>query len=58
MCDYKIPWEADSLRENPDNRDELFELYVTKIEEYELCYSLVEGEPQERLQQVLHNSSS
>jgi nicotinamide riboside kinase len=58
LCDYKIPWEADPLRENPDNRDELFELYVKKIEEYELRYSLVEGEPQERLQQALHSSNS
>ena len=58
LCDYKIPWEADPLRENPNNRDELFELYVTKIKEYELCYSLVKGEPTERLQQVLHSSDS
>ena len=27
LCTPDIPWEQDSLRENPDNRDQLFELY-------------------------------
>lgn len=53
LCDPNIPWQADPLRENPHNRDELFDLYLKKIEDYELAYSIVDGEPEERLQQAL-----
>lgn len=58
LCDSKIPWQADPLRENPDNRDELFSLYLQKLERYELGHSIVKGEPQERLQQALNSSNS
>lgn len=56
LCDSNIPWQADPLRENPHNRDELFNLYLQKIEEYELDYRIVKGEPRKRLQQVLDSS--
>ncbi len=58
LCDPQIPWQADPLRENPDNRGELFLLYLQKLREYELNYSIVEGEPGERLEQVLNTSNS
>ena len=58
LCDPEIPWEADQLRENPHDRDELFDLYLQKLEEYDLCHSIVEGDQQERLQQVLNSSDS
>ncbi|MFT5937302.1 MAG: nicotinamide riboside kinase [Pseudohongiellaceae bacterium] len=57
LCDYQIPWQADPLRENPNNRDELFKLYVQKLEQYKLDFKIVKGEPQIRLQQVLDNSN-
>ena len=53
LCDSKIPWENDQLRENPDNRKALFELYRQKLNKYRLEYRLVEGAPQQRLQQVV-----
>lgn len=55
LCDYNIPWQADPLRENPDNRDELFDLYLQKLNKYELVHHIVKGDPEERLQQVLGN---
>lgn len=58
LCDSNIPWEADQLRENPNNRHELFNLYLQKIKEYELDHMIVTGEPLERLQQTLNNSNS
>ncbi len=58
LCDCEIPWQADRLRENPHNRRELFNLYIQKMEEYQLPHSIVKGEPEERLQQVLNNSRS
>ena len=53
LCDSSIPWQADPLRENPYNRDEIFDLYLKKIGDYDLDHSIVKGDPQERLEQVL-----
>lgn len=58
LCDFNIPWQEDPLRENPDNRDELFELYLQKIKDYKLSYNIVQGNPKERLLQVLNASNS
>ena len=53
LCDPKIPWQPDRLRENAHNRDELFVFYLKKLTDYKLSYSIVKGEPHERLQQVV-----
>ena len=53
LCDPKIPWQKDRLRENPYNRDELFDMYIKKLTDYKLNYSVASGRPQERLQQTL-----
>ena len=53
LCDSKIPWEPDRLRENSNNRDELFAIYEKKLMAYKANYSVVKGEPQERLRQAL-----
>jgi len=58
LCDPDIPWQADPLRENPKNRDELFRLYLQKLDNYALDYSVIKGKPQERLQQILTISAS
>jgi nicotinamide riboside kinase len=58
LCDSNIPWQADPLRENPHNRDELFDLYLQKLKEYELDYRIVKGEPRERLLKVLDSLAS
>tara|TARA_R110002073_G_scaffold135176_7_gene283240 strand:+ start:348 stop:863 length:516 start_codon:yes stop_codon:yes gene_type:complete len=56
LCDSSIPWQADPLRENPYNRDEIFDLYLKKIGDYDLDHSIVKGDPQERLEQVLKST--
>ena len=55
LCDHNIDWEEDPLRENPNNRGELFTLYLKKLKQYQLDYNIVKGSPSERVQQVLHN---
>lgn len=50
-----IPWEPDPLRENPDNRDELFDLYLDKLKIFELPYVIVEGEGEKRKKAVEEN---
>lgn len=53
LCDYNIPWQDDPLRENPHNRAELFDLYLKKLNHYELNFQIVRGGPQQRLNQVV-----
>ena len=53
LCDPKIPWQPDRHRENPHNRDELFTIYLKKLADYKLNYSIVKGEPHERLRQAV-----
>ena len=58
LCDSSIPWQADPLRENPYNRDELLERYVQKLRDYQLPSITVTGTPEERLQQVVASSNA
>ena len=43
LCYPDIPWEPDPLRENPDNREELFELYLKTLKDYKLPSQVVKG---------------
>ena len=49
LCKPDIPWEADPLRENPDNRDELFELYLNELTTMKRAFAIVEGNQKNRL---------
>lgn len=48
LCRPDIPWEFDELRENPDDRDWLFSLYLEKIQEMDVPYTIIEGSYSER----------
>lgn len=43
LCYPDIPWEPDPLRENPDDRVELFALYLKALEENNLPFRVVKG---------------
>ncbi len=49
LCKPDIPWEEDSLRENPNNRDELFELYLNELTAMKRHFTIVEGNQKNRL---------
>ena len=51
LCNSDIPWEPDPLRENPNNRAELFEIFLSEIENTKHPYLIIKGE--ERLKQAL-----
>lgn len=53
LCKPDIPYEDDPLRENPDNRDELFEIYLNALNQKELPYTIIEGKLTERTEKVL-----
>jgi nicotinamide riboside kinase len=49
LCRPDIPWEFDVLRENPENREELFDLYHSFLLEKKQNFVVVEGNEQQRL---------
>lgn len=46
---YDIPYEEDPLRENPDQRPELFEVYENELKLAHLPYVIVKGSREERI---------
>ena len=51
LCKPDIPWESDPLRENPNDRMELFEIYKMELDNLEHNYYIVEGK--DRLEKVI-----
>ncbi|NMM46822.1 AAA family ATPase [Marinigracilibium pacificum] len=45
-----IPWEEDELRENPLDRDKLFNMYLNELKNQATPYIVVEGQEPERSQ--------
>ena len=50
---FDIPWVYDPLRENPDIREELFEVYREQLEIYGANYRVVNGLGEERFRNAL-----
>ena len=44
LCKPDIPWKADPQRENPNDREDLFEIYKKEIASLGHDYFIVEGE--------------
>lgn len=49
LCDIDLPWQYDPLREHPELRKELFEMYQNLLEEKHFNYKVVSGTGQQRL---------
>jgi len=43
LCAPDIPWEEDPLRENPNNRQHLFELYRKELDALQRNYTILSG---------------
>lgn len=52
LCDWKIPWADDPLRENPDDRERLFNIYLEKLNNLSLPYTIISGDEEQRLAQA------
>jgi len=48
-----IPWEPDQLRENPDDRDKLFEWFRKELQTFGKPFSVLSGSYEERIQQAI-----
>lgn len=44
VCKPDIPWEQDAFRENPNDRDRLFEVYIEYLEERSLSFEVLNEE--------------
>ena len=53
LCRPDIPWEPNHQRENPHERDRLFEIYEEEIGLLDVPYNIVEGGLHSRLQFAL-----
>lgn len=55
LCMPDIPWEEDPLRENPYDRDRLYEVYRAWLYRERRPYEVVQGGREDRLQHVLRS---
>lgn len=53
LMEPDIPWVFDDQRENPDNREELFEIYKTELDQNQLNYTPISGSLDFRLQKAI-----
>ncbi len=54
LCTPDIPWVYDPQRENPHDRDRLFEVYRQTLERLKKPYAVISGEEEERLKQAVN----
>jgi len=54
LCGTDIEWEFDPLRENPNNREELYAHYKKELEEGGFHFVEIMGSEQERLKHALN----
>ena len=53
LCSPDIPWHEDSLRENPEKRDLIFDYFKKKLSEKKLKYYIIKGSVLKRLNSCL-----
>lgn len=53
LCKPDLDWEPDPLRENPHDRDKLFDLYLDHVNKFRFNYAIVEGLGEARLKKAL-----
>lgn len=48
LCEPDLPWKPDPQRENPEDREALFTLYIHHISMYRIPFRLIKGIDEER----------
>ena len=48
LCDIDLPWEYDPLREHPDKRKFLFDLYLNELTSRQFLFFIIQGYGPER----------
>ena len=52
LTDVDIPWEADDLRDRPNDREGMFEYFKVKLEEQNVAYEYIKGDRENRIKQA------
>lgn len=52
LCRPDIPWEPDPLRENPHDRERLFQVYEAMLKRLGKPYVIIDGRQEERLHEA------
>lgn len=55
LCYPDIPWESDPLRENPNDRELLYSLYLEELEKRNIRYGIVKGVGDERVVRAIEH---
>jgi NadR type nicotinamide-nucleotide adenylyltransferase len=53
LCDIDLPWQYDPLREHPEMRTELFEMYRDLLHDHRFNYRIISGTGEERLKNAV-----
>jgi NadR type nicotinamide-nucleotide adenylyltransferase len=53
LCNTDLPWEEDPMREHPQQRDELFRMYMKELKSIHASYILVSGTGKQRTDKAI-----
>ncbi len=53
LCNIDIPWQEDPMREHPDKRKELFEIYHKELSSRNTNFRIIEGSEVNRLENAV-----
>ena len=53
LTDIDLPWQPDPLREHPDKRRELFNLYLDELKKQNLPFEIINGIGKKRLENAM-----
>ena len=53
LCDIDLPWKEDPLRENPENRKELFDMYEEELKGLGVNFRIIRGAGKVRMMNAI-----
>ena len=53
LCKPDLPWDPDPLRENPNDRDRLFSIYLMELKKRKLPFMIISGKGIQRLNNAI-----
>ena len=58
LTDIDVPWEADDVRDRPNNRQEMFDLFLNELMFQNVPFEILQGDQDTRFTKVIHNLKS
>jgi NadR type nicotinamide-nucleotide adenylyltransferase len=58
LCNIDLPWQDDPLREHPENRKELFNLYHNTLAAMNADFAIISGYAEDRLKNAINAVSN